>query len=138
MMLATNGLYNFSASTPPSASPSISSGSSPPPPPAQSGFHHPSHDFGITGGGGGGVFEGHQSGMGMGVGVGTGVEMGMEMEFGGYGVPVADKEAMLRHFAPAMLQDGQIGVDRDTMMMWSTMPSTLECVSIHLVDLNRF
>ena len=56
---------------------------------------------------------------------------GMNMEFGGYGVPVADKEAMLRNYAPAMLQDGQIGVDRDTMMMWSAMPSTLECVSIY-------
>lgn len=54
---------------------------------------------------------------------------GMEMEFGGYGVPMADKEAMLRHFAPTISQDGQIGVDRDTMMMWSAMPSTLECVS---------
>jgi hypothetical protein len=54
---------------------------------------------------------------------------GMEMEFGGYGVPMADKEAMLRHFAPAISQDGQIGVDQDTMMMWSAMPSTLECVS---------
>jgi hypothetical protein len=53
---------------------------------------------------------------------------GMEMEFGGYGVPMADREAMLRHFAPAMSQDGEIGVDRDTMMMWSAMPSTLECV----------
>jgi hypothetical protein len=52
----------------------------------------------------------------------------MEMEFGGYGVPTADKEAILRQFAPALLQDGQIGVDRDTMMMWSTMPSTYECV----------
>lgn len=57
---------------------------------------------------------------------------GTNMEFGGYDVPVADKEAMLRNFAPAMLQDGQIGVDRDTMMMWSAMPSTLECVSIYL------
>jgi len=48
------------------------------------------------------------------------------MEFGaGYGVPVAYKEAMRRHFAP-VLQDGQIGVDQDTMMMWSTMPSTYE------------
>jgi hypothetical protein len=55
---------------------------------------------------------------------------GMNMEYGGYDVPVADKEAMLRNFAPAMLQDGQIGVDRDTMMMWSAMPSTLECVSL--------
>jgi hypothetical protein len=57
---------------------------------------------------------------------------GTNMEYGGYDVPVADKEAMLRNFAPAMLQDGQIGVDRDTMMMWSAMPSTLECVSIYL------
>lgn len=56
---------------------------------------------------------------------------GMNMEYSGYDVPAADKEAMLRNFAPAMLQDGQIGVDRDTMMMWSTMPSTLECVSIY-------
>jgi len=51
---------------------------------------------------------------------------GMDMEFGGYDVPTADKEAMLRQFAPALLQDGQIGVDRDTMMMWTTMPSTYE------------
>jgi hypothetical protein len=49
------------------------------------------------------------------------------MQFGGYGVPVADREAMLRHFAPVM-QDGHIGVDQDTVMMWSTMPSTFECV----------
>jgi hypothetical protein len=57
--------------------------------------------------------------------------MGMEMEFGEYGGPVADKDAML--------QDGQIGVDRDTMMVWSTMPSTLEYVSSPssiFVDLN--
>ena len=49
---------------------------------------------------------------------------------GGYGepVPVAYKEAMLRHFAPVLQDDGQIGVDQDTMMMWSTMPSTYECV----------
>jgi len=44
-------------------------------------------------------------------------------------MPMDDKEAMLRHFAPAISQDGQIGVDHDTMMMWSAMPSTLECVS---------
>lgn len=56
---------------------------------------------------------------------------GMNMEYSGYDVPVAEKEAMLRNFVPGMLQDGQIGVDRDTMMMWSTMPSTLECVSIY-------
>jgi hypothetical protein len=50
------------------------------------------------------------------------------MEFGGYGgVPVAYKEAMRRQFEP-VLQDGQIGVDQDTMMMWSTMPTTYECV----------
>jgi hypothetical protein len=59
---------------------------------------------------------------------------GLEMEFGGYGVPAADKEAMLRHFAPVMLQDGQIGCDRDTMMMWSTFPSSFECV-YHFVSL---
>jgi hypothetical protein len=52
------------------------------------------------------------------------------MESGGCGVPVpvAYKEAMLRHFAPVLQDDGQIGVDQDTMMMWSTMPSTYECV----------
>jgi hypothetical protein len=53
---------------------------------------------------------------------------GAGMEFGGYGgVPVAYKEAMRRQFEP-VLQDGQIGVDQDTMMMWSTMPTTYECV----------
>jgi hypothetical protein len=57
----------------------------------------------------------------------------MEMGFGGYSVPTADKEAMLRHFAPVLLQDGQIGVDRDTMMMWSEMPTTFECVSFRLL-----
>ena len=41
---------------------------------------------------------------------------------------MADKEAMLRPFAPTISQDGQIGVDRDTMMMGSAMPSTLGCV----------
>jgi len=48
---------------------------------------------------------------------------------GGYGGGGgADREAMLRQFAPAatISQDGQIGVDRDTMMMWSAMPSTFE------------
>jgi hypothetical protein len=107
-MLAT---YGFSTSTPPSAPASVSSNASSP----QSGFQ-PSNDFGTntsTVGASGGVFD----------------MQGMEMEFGGYGVPMADKEAMLRHFAPAISQDGQIGVDRDTMMMWSAMPSTLECVS---------
>jgi hypothetical protein len=53
---------------------------------------------------------------------------GMEVEFGGYGVLMADKEAMLRPFAPTISQDGQIGVDRDTMMMGSEMPSILGCV----------
>jgi hypothetical protein len=104
-MLAT---YGFSTSTPPSAPASVSSNASSP----QSGFQ-PSNDFGTntsTVGASGGVFD----------------MQGMEMEFGGYGVPMADKEAMLRHFAPAISQDGQIGVDRDTMMMWSAMPSTLE------------
>jgi hypothetical protein len=43
---------------------------------------------------------------------------GTGMEFGGYGsVPVAHKEVMCRQFEP-VLQDGQIGVDRDTMMMY--------------------
>lgn len=106
VMLAKNGLYNLSAPTPPSAS---SSASSPSP---HNGFQ-PSHDFGT--GAGGGMFD----------------MQGMNMEYSGYDVPVAEKEAMLRNFAPGMLQDGQIGVDRDTMMMWSTMPSTLECVSIY-------
>jgi hypothetical protein len=81
----------------------------------QSGFQ-PSNDFGTstgTVGASGGVVD----------------MQGMEMEFGGYGVPMADKEAALRHFAPAISEDGQIGVDRDTMMMWSAMPLTLECVS---------
>ena len=41
----------------------------------------------------------------------------MEIAFDGYGVPMVDKEARLRHFAPVLLQDGQIGVDRDTIMM---------------------
>jgi len=55
----------------------------------------------------------------------TDADLSSGMEFGGYGVPMADREAMLRHFAP-VLQDGHIGVDQDTMMMWSTMPSTYE------------
>jgi len=104
--------YGFSAaSTPPSASASVSSNADSP----QSGYQ-PSNEFGTsisTVGAGGGVFD----------------MQGMEMGFGGYGVPMADKEAMLRHFAPAISQDGQIGVDRDTMMMWSAIPSSLECVS---------
>ena len=57
----------------------------------------------------------------------------LEMEFDGYAVPMADKEAMLRHFAPTISQDGQIGVDRDMMMMWPAMPSTLECVHISFI-----
>jgi hypothetical protein len=100
MMLATNGTLQLF-------------GIAIPPPPLQSGSHRFTISVLVVVKGG--VFEGHSS-------------MGMGMEFGGYGVPVVDKEAMLRHFAPAMSQDGQIGVDRDTMMMWSTMPSTLECV----------
>ena len=106
---------SFGSSTSPisvsGAAASVSSNAGSP----QSGFQ-PSNDFGTntsTVGAGGGVFD----------------MQGTEMEFGGYGVPMADKEAMLRHFAPAISQDGQIGVDRDTMMMWSAMPSTLECVS---------
>jgi hypothetical protein len=107
VMPATSGLYSFSpVSTPTSTSASISSSASSP----QSGFQ-PGNDFGTSNNGaGGGVFD----------------MQGMDMEFGGYGVPMADKEAMLRHFAPAMSQDGQIGVDRDTMMMWTAMPATLE------------
>ena len=110
MMLATNGLYNVATLAPPSAPASISSGASSP----RNGFQ-PSADFG-TSSAGAAMFDMN----------------GMEMEFGGYGVPTADKEAMLRHFAPVLLQDGQIGVDRDTMMMWSTMPSTFECVTFLL------
>jgi hypothetical protein len=104
MMPAT---YGFSAPTPPSASVSSNAGS------PQSRFQ-PSNGFGTstsTVGVIGGVFD----------------MQGMEMEFGGYGVPMADKKAMLRHFGPTISQDGQIGVDRDTMMM-SAMPSTLERV----------
>jgi len=104
LIAAKNGLYNLTTSTPtpPLASASASSASSP-----QSGFH-PGTDFSASAGGD--MFD----------------MTGMDMEFGGYGVPTADKEAMLRQFAPALLQDGQIGVDRDTMMMWTTMPSTYE------------
>lgn len=107
-MLAT---YGFSASTPPSAPASASSNASSP----QSAFH-PSNEFGTSSStvvDSGGVFD----------------MQGMEVVFGGYDVPMADKEAMLRHFSPAISEDGQIGVDRDTMMMWSAMPSTLEFVS---------
>jgi hypothetical protein len=43
---------------------------------------------------------------------------GVGMEFGGYGsVLVPYKEVMCRQFDP-VLQDGQIGVDRDTMIMY--------------------
>lgn len=121
MMLGRNGRYDFATSTPPlaSASVSVSSSSSSP----QSSFH-PNTDFNhSTGAGAGGVpFDIHS----------------MEMEFGGYGVPTAEKEAMLRHFAPVLLQDGQIGVDRDTMMIWSTMPSGYECVFIYFFPLFFF
>jgi hypothetical protein len=116
MMLSPNGMYDPAASTPPSTSASISSNSSSP--------HHgfqPSTDLGTSAGGAGD-------------GMGDMLDMrAMEMEFGGFGVPMADKEAMLRHFAPVLLQDGQIGVDRNTMMMWSEMPSTFECVSFCLL-----
>jgi len=107
MALGPGGLYDMSAST--SASASTTTSNSP-----QNGFHA-AVDFrppGTTG-----------------VGVGGGAFDLSGMEFGGgYGVPMADREAMLRHFAPVLQQDGQIGVDQDTMMMWSTMPSTYECV----------
>jgi hypothetical protein len=43
---------------------------------------------------------------------------GAGMEFDGHGrVLVAYKEVMCRQIEP-VLQDGQIGVDRDTMMMY--------------------
>jgi len=111
MTLASGGLYDATTPTPPSGPTSISSNSSSP----YNGFQ-PGIDFGT---GAGGVFDMN----------------GMEMEFGGYGVPTADKEAMMRHFAPVLLQDGQIDVDKDTMMMWSNMPSTYECVSFVLFSL---
>ncbi|KAH9055007.1 fungal-specific transcription factor domain-containing protein [Lactarius vividus] len=101
MILGSGGLYDMSAST--SASTSATTPNSP-----QNGFHTAA-DFRYL----------------PGTGIGGGAYDLRGMEFGGYGVPMADKEAMLRHFAP-VLQDGQIGVDQDTMMMWSTMPSTYE------------
>ncbi|KAI9439638.1 fungal-specific transcription factor domain-containing protein, partial [Lactarius indigo] len=103
MALGTGGLYDMSASTSASASTTPSS--------PQNGFHTVAPDFKPP----------------PGIDIGNGAFNLREMEFGGYGVPMADQEAMLRHFAP-VLQDGQIGVDQDTMMMWSTMPSTFECV----------
>jgi len=103
MVHKNSGLYDPTASVTTPVSVSASSSSSSP----RTGFR-PGADFG-----GGDATEAFDM-------------TGMEMEFGGYGVPPADKEAMLRHFAPLLLQDGQIGVDRDTMMMWSTMPSTYE------------
>ena len=54
------------------------------------------------------------------------------MGFDGYSVPMADKEARLRHFAPVLLQDGQICVVRDTIMMWLEMSATFEYVSLYL------
>jgi hypothetical protein len=105
IVLKNGGLYDLTASATTPVSASASSSSSP-----QTGFRRPSADF--RAGDGPEAFD----------------MTGMEMAFGGYGVPPADKEAMLRNFAPLLLQDGQIGVDRDTMMMWSTMPSTYECV----------
>ena len=107
MALGAGGLYDMSSSTSASASVTTS---------PRNGFYTEA-DF-APGGSGGGVFD--LSGM----------------EFGGYGVPMADKEAMLRHFAP-VLQDGHIGVDQDTMMMWSTMPSTYECVFLPPLPLER-
>ena len=101
MGLGGSGLYDMSTSA------SATTPNSP-----LNGGSYTTADFRPGGGDGAGVFD-----MG-----GT--------EFGGYGVPVAYKEAMLRHFAPALQQDGQIGVDQDTMMMWSTMPATYECVFI--------
>ncbi|KAF8268483.1 fungal-specific transcription factor domain-containing protein [Lactarius quietus] len=103
MGLGSSGLYDMS-STSASASTSATAPNSPP----QSASYAAVSDFRH---GAGGVFD---------MGGGGGMEFGA-----GYGVPVAYKEAMRRHFAP-VLQDGQIGVDQDTMMMWSTMPSTYE------------
>ena len=88
----------------------------PPPPPP------PTADFMFTAGAGGGGGPGMEFGGGYGGGSGSG------------GVPVAYKEAMRRQFAP-VLQDGQIGVDQDTMMMWSTMPTTYECVVFFLLPI---
>ena len=104
MMPAT---YGFSAPTPPSASVSSNAGSPQSRFQPSNGFSTSTSTVGVIGG----VFD----------------MQGMEMEFGGYGVLMADKKAMLRHFGPTISQGGQIGVDRDTMMM-SAMPSTLECV----------
>jgi hypothetical protein len=110
MVLDNGGPYDFTASASTPASVSASSNSSSP----HTGFRS-STDF-STG-------EANEA-----------FDMtGMDMTFGGYGVPSADKEAMLRHFAPLLLQDGQIGVDRDTMTMWSTMPSSYECVFFFLL-----
>jgi hypothetical protein len=110
-ILASNGLHDPATLAPPSAPASISSSSTSP----HCGFQ-PSTDFG-TSAGGDGVLD----------------VSAMEMGFGGYSVPTADKEAMVRQFAPVLLQDWQIGVDRDTMMMWSEMPATYECVSLCLL-----
>lgn len=109
MALGAGGLYDLSSST--SASASVTTSNSP-----QNGFYADG-DFSSPGNNPPGAFDLNG------------------MEFGGYGVPMADKEAMLRHFAPVLLQDGQIGVDQDTMMMWSTMPSTYECVFFTLLFL---
>ena len=59
--------------------------------------------------------------------VATEVAGGTGMEFGCYG-PVCWWH---KSYAPAICAcviDGQIGVDQDTMMMWSTMPTTYKCV----------
>jgi hypothetical protein len=105
MVLDSSRLYDFRASTSTPASATASSSSSSPhagfPPSAEFSSGDPNEVFDVT---------------------------GMEMAFGGYDVPPAEKDAMLRHFSPLFLQDDQIGVDRDTVMMWSTMPSTYECV----------
>jgi hypothetical protein len=111
MMLASDGLYDPATSAPTSAPTSISSSSTSP----HCGF--PSSTYFGSSAGGNGVLD----------------VSAMEMAFGGYSVPTADKEAMLRQFAPVLLQDWQIGVDRDTMVMWSEMPATFECVSFSLL-----
>ena len=100
MGLGVNGLYDMSSTSASTTTPNSPLNGS-----------YSTADF--RSGGGGGVFD-----------------MGGTVFGGGSGVPVAYKEAMLRHFAPVLQQDGQIGVDQDTMMMWSTMPATYEYVSL--------
>jgi hypothetical protein len=59
---------------------------------------------------------------------------GMEMEFGGYGVPIADKEAMLRHFAPAISQDWRWSGHDDDVVRDAVNPR----VCIHPLHISLF